>query len=103
MRSNEHEARGSAGVKGCSEIEPAALDHDRMARADLLHLLHRQVEHGHERGTLRGEGDDLVVLEPVAGPDARRVARDKRVAVADKAAERRSPRPSSARPGKGPG
>ena len=38
MRSKEHEARASAGREGLLRDRPAALDHDRVARLDLLHL-----------------------------------------------------------------
>ena len=65
----------------------AALDDDRMAGLDLLHVGDSEVEDGHQRGALRREGDDLLVLEPEAGPDPGGVAGDEGVAVADQAAE----------------
>ena len=66
----------------------ALLDHDDMAGRHLADRRRLEVEHGHERSALRGNRDHLVILEIITRSDARGIAHDKRVAVADETSQR---------------
>ena len=79
-RQRLHEGRGGHRA--------ALLDDDDMAGRHLVDGRRFEVEHGHERCPLGGDRDHLVVLEIMARPDARGIAHDKCVSVADEARQR---------------
>ena len=75
-----------------------ALDHDHVAGSHFLDLLHREIEHRHQRRPLRGKRDHFVILKIERRPNARRVSRHESIAVADLTAKRVAAVPLLRRP-----